>query len=57
MAKSIGFSPKCQEGAADVFEKLYKLFIEKDATLVEINPLAETSTGKGKSQFGINLFV
>jgi succinyl-CoA synthetase beta subunit len=47
MAQKVGFSPKCQEAAASVFEKLYKLFIEKDATLVEINPLAETSTGKG----------
>jgi len=27
--------------------KLYKLFIEKDATLVEINPMAEVSNGDG----------
>lgn len=32
--------------AADIFEKLYKLFYEKDATQIEINPLAETEDGE-----------
>jgi len=27
--------------------KLYQLFIENDATLVEINPMAEINNGKG----------
>lgn len=27
--------------------KLYKLFVERDATLVEINPISEISNGKG----------
>jgi len=29
--------------------KLYDLFIKKDATLVEINPMAITAAGKGLS--------
>lgn len=33
------------EKCADNIIKLYNLFIEKDATLVEINPLAKTSDG------------
>ena len=32
--------------AADTFIKLYNLFIEKDATMIEINPLAELSDGQ-----------
>lgn len=28
--------------------KLYKLFVEKDATLVEINPMAVTNSGKSE---------
>jgi len=28
--------------------KLYNLFIQKDATLVEINPLSISSSGKGR---------
>ncbi|KAI0244763.1 succinate--CoA ligase beta chain [Massospora cicadina] len=43
LAKKVGFSPSCVEEAADTFMKLYKLFIEKDATMVEINPMAESS--------------
>lgn len=30
-----------------MLRNLYKMFIETDATLVEINPLAETPTGEG----------
>lgn len=43
LAKKVGFSPNCVEEAADTFMKLYRLFIEKDATMVEINPMAESS--------------
>lgn len=45
-AKALGFGEG--EGltkAMEQVEKLYQLFIEKDATLVEINPLAETKDG------------
>ena len=34
--------------AAEQIQKLYKLFIEKDATVVEVNPLVETEEGNGK---------
>ena len=48
LAADMGFnSPESQKEAADVFRKLYKLFTETDATLVEINPLAEDNVGKG----------
>ncbi|KAL1303339.1 hypothetical protein AAFC00_006738 [Neodothiora populina] len=50
MAKSIatqlGFSPQCIDEAADTIQKLYKVFMEKDATQIEINPLSETSDHK-----------
>jgi len=45
--------------AVDLFQKLYKVFIETDASLVEINPLVITSDGKllaldGKMTFDDN---
>lgn len=44
---------------ADLFQKLYKVFIETDASLVEINPLVITSDGRllaldGKMNFDDN---
>jgi len=41
MAKNLGFTEKAQAEAATQIEALYKLFIETDATQVEINPLIE----------------
>ncbi|KAI8821070.1 ATP-grasp domain-containing protein [Fimicolochytrium jonesii] len=49
VAKKLGFTGKAQEEAADTFERLYKLFIEKDATMIEINPLAEVHQEGGES--------
>lgn len=43
IATKLGFSDQCVEEAADTIKKLYQLFTEKDATQIEINPLAETS--------------
>ncbi|RHZ82697.1 hypothetical protein Glove_104g37 [Diversispora epigaea] len=43
LAEKLGFSPKVHDEAADMIQKLYKLFIEKDCTQVEINPMAESS--------------
>jgi len=45
--------------AADIFKKLYKIFIETDASIVEINPLVITDGGKlsaidGKMNFDDN---
>jgi succinyl-CoA synthetase beta subunit len=41
LAKALGFSPANIPAAQKQMEALYKLFIAKDATQVEINPLAE----------------
>ncbi|KAF1352223.1 hypothetical protein BDV97DRAFT_397263 [Delphinella strobiligena] len=43
IATKLGFSPQCIEEAAGTIQKLYKVFMEKDATQIEINPLSETS--------------
>jgi succinyl-CoA synthetase beta subunit len=46
VAKKLGFSSeKATNEAADIFVNLYKIFKEKDATQIEINPLAETTDG------------
>ncbi|KAI8807052.1 ATP-grasp domain-containing protein [Cladochytrium replicatum] len=46
VATKLGFTGKGHEQAVDIFQKLYRLFIEKDASLVEINPLAELANGE-----------
>lgn len=47
LSKSMGFSGAKQvQQCAELMKKLYQLFVEKDATLVEINPLAETHDGR-----------
>ena len=43
IATDLGFSDQCIEDAKDTIQKLYKVFMEKDATQIEINPLSETS--------------
>lgn len=49
LAQKMGFSsPALIEEAAKLMTNLYKMFIELDSTLVEINPLAETHDGKSK---------
>ena len=46
VAKKLGFSSdNATNEAADIFINLYKIFKEKDATQIEINPLAETVDG------------
>ncbi|KAF9519804.1 hypothetical protein BS47DRAFT_1324146 [Hydnum rufescens UP504] len=46
LAKKLGFkNEKTQSDAADTFVNLYKIFKDKDATQIEINPLAETADG------------
>jgi succinyl-CoA synthetase beta subunit len=44
-ATKLGFEENAKE-AADLFVKLYGLFIKTDATMIEINPLAETQDRK-----------
>ncbi|KAG0224870.1 Succinate--CoA ligase [ADP-forming] subunit beta, mitochondrial [Actinomortierella wolfii] len=43
LAERMGFTPKCVDDATDTMMKLYDLFIQKDATMVEINPMAESA--------------
>lgn len=43
IATKLGFSDQCVEEAVDAIKKLYQVFTERDATQIEINPLAETS--------------
>jgi succinyl-CoA synthetase beta subunit len=46
VAVKLGFKgEQAQKEAADIFQRLYKIFKEKDATQIEINPLAETADG------------
>jgi len=48
LATSMGFNEKNRGQAADYMMKLYKLFMEKDATLIEINPMAEDVDGNSR---------
>ncbi|KAK5087160.1 succinate--CoA ligase beta chain [Lithohypha guttulata] len=43
IATELGFSEQCIEDAKTTIQKLYQVFMEKDATQIEINPLSETS--------------
>jgi len=61
LATALGFT-KGTSGhneAMDIVKKLYQMFCEKDCTLVEVNPLAETHDGRvlvcdGKVNFDDN---
>ena len=47
VAKKLGFKTESAVNeAADIFINLYKIFKEKDATQIEINPLGETTDGR-----------
>ncbi|OJJ33143.1 hypothetical protein ASPWEDRAFT_115876 [Aspergillus wentii DTO 134E9] len=43
IATDLGFSEQCIEDAKTTIQNLYKVFMERDATQIEINPLSETS--------------
>ncbi|KAJ2920267.1 hypothetical protein MD484_g101, partial [Candolleomyces efflorescens] len=46
VAKKLGFSDEqTQNEAADIFINLYRIFKERDATQIEINPMALTTDG------------
>jgi succinyl-CoA synthetase beta subunit len=45
LAEKLGFAEKARANAADVFNKLYTIFKEKDSTQIEINPLGELPDG------------
>ncbi len=45
-AKALAFPQDKVEEVAQVLINLYNMFVEKDATMVEINPFAEDSHGE-----------
>lgn len=45
LAFDMGFEGKVAVKASSVFLKLYQVFMEKDAEMVEVNPLVETQEG------------
>ena len=46
IAKKLGFSTlEAQTEAANIFINLYRIFKDKDATQIEINPMAEVTDG------------
>ncbi|RCN26918.1 succinate-CoA ligase, beta subunit [Ancylostoma caninum] len=45
VAAKMGFQGDCAKQAADIITKLYNLFRKTDATLLEINPMAEDVNG------------
>jgi succinyl-CoA synthetase beta subunit len=49
LANGIGVPTASQSQAADVFQKLYKVYMETDASLVEINPLILEGNGNIKA--------
>ncbi|CAG8722413.1 6255_t:CDS:2, partial [Racocetra fulgida] len=55
LAEKLGFSPQIREEAADMMQKLYKLFIDKDCTQVEINPMAESVEHEALSCYSNNI--
>ena len=46
LAYGMGLAPELVRPAADLATRLYRLFVEKDCTLAEINPLAVTADGR-----------
>merc|ERR1719375_2592786 len=59
MATKMGFSGPQAKSAAGSIANLYKVFIERDCTMLEINPFAELSDGRvivcdGKVNFDDN---
>ena len=46
LCEGLGFDGDLFEQASDVFKKLYKCYLEKDTSLLEINPLVKTDDNK-----------
>ena len=44
-AKALGLTGQTEEELADLLKKMVRLFMEKDCSLIEINPLVETRQG------------
>ncbi|KAI1305951.1 Succinate--CoA ligase [ADP-forming] subunit beta, mitochondrial [Halotydeus destructor] len=46
VAKALGFHPSLVDEAGEMMKKLYDVFLEKDASMIEINPMVEDTSGK-----------
>ncbi|KAG1708534.1 Succinate--CoA ligase [ADP-forming] subunit beta, mitochondrial [Nymphon striatum] len=46
IAERLGFPRRCVSQAAEILVNIYKMMVKLDATMVEINPMAEDSTGR-----------
>ncbi|KAI9652543.1 MAG: Succinate--CoA ligase [ADP-forming] subunit beta, mitochondrial [Alyxoria varia] len=46
IATKLGFTEQCIPDASTTIKRLYQLFMDRDATQIEINPLSETSDHK-----------
>jgi len=46
LAEKIGFRTEIREEAAQQMQRIYDMFIAVDATLIEVNPFAETARGE-----------
>lgn len=46
VAQKLGFHPDAIPQTVDIITKLYNVFIQKDASMVEINPMVEDASGK-----------
>ena len=49
LSSRLGFHGDAKLQAADIMQKLYRLFRSKDCILLEINPLSETTDGQGNT--------
>ena len=52
----MGFGPATVDQAADVMMRLYDLFVTKDSTLIEINPMTEDLLGRGNIEYFLHYF-
>ncbi len=54
LASNLNFKGPLLTEAAKQIEKLYSLFIDVDATQIEINPFGETPDGRGQYDYHLN---
>ena len=54
-AERLGFTDHNKNSAAELFSKLYDVFMKNDCTLLEINPFTELADGGG-NRFTVPLF-
>jgi succinyl-CoA synthetase beta subunit len=54
VAADLGLTGKAASQAADIMQKLAKLYVEKDCTLAEINPLVIANTASGPQVMAID---